>query len=315
MLKIAVVGCGGIGLTHIRTLKEFEDVNVSHCVDLDMERARKGAELCDAIPLISIDEIPNDLEGVSIATQPVAHYKIAKDLLERGFNVFCEKPLTMGTETCRELDGLAKKNNCILMVGFKMRYEPVFKKAKELLPQIGKLFSVSSVKQQPYIARPENNWFPKVGAMFELSVHDFDLIHWIAGIRPEEVLYSKLSHRFGWEKEDGFNVTVRYSDGVTGMLQGMYALENKFMYRDFCATFMGEKGYLRIERPDRVVLHADEYTVHEVDPKGANAFAEELKHFCNVIQGEEENALTAEAGMDATFIAEKAFELSKKERL
>jgi predicted dehydrogenase len=221
----------------------------------------------------------------------------------------------METETCRELDELAKKNNCILMVGFKMRYEPVFKKAKELLPQIGQLFSVSSVKQQPYKSRPENNWFPKVGAMFELSVHDFDLIHWIAGIRPQEVLCSKLSHRLGWEKEDAFNLTVQYTDGVVGLLQGMYALENKFMYRDFCATFMGEKGYLRIERPDRVILHAEEYAVHEVDPKEANAFSEELKHFRNVILGEEENTLTAEAGMDATFIAERAFELSKKESL
>jgi len=313
MLKVAVVGCGGIGMTHARTLNEMEGVSIEACVDLDIDRAAKTAELCNGKALDSIDKIPKDIDGVTVATQPMAHYKITKSLLKKGFNVFCEKPLTMETETCKELEALAEKNNCILMVGFKMRYEPVFKKAKELLPQIGKLISLSSVKQQPYSAKPENNWFPKVGAMFELSVHDFDLIHWIADIKPEKVLYSKLSHRFGWEKEDAFYLTVQYTDGVIGQLQGMYALENSFMFRDFSATFLGEKGYLRIERPDRVILHTDDYSVHEVAPGEVNAFAEELKHFCNVIQGKEENTLTAESGINATFIADKAFKLSNRE--
>jgi predicted dehydrogenase len=306
MLKLVVVGCGGIGLTHIRTLKDLEGVNVIACVDLDLSRAQEGADLCGGKALDNINDIPEDIDGVTVATQPMAHYKIVKELLHKGFNVFCEKPLTMQTETCIELSELAKEEKAILMVGFKMRYEPVFRKAKELLPEIGKLFSVSAVKQQPYSAKPENNWFPNVGAMFELSVHEFDLIHWIADIKPEAVLYSELSHRLGWEKEDAFYITVKYSGGVIGQLQGMYALENSFMFRDFCATFLGEKGYLRIERPDRVILHTNEYNVHEVESGGVNAFAEELKHFCNVIQGTEENTLTAEAGIDATFIAEKA---------
>ncbi len=313
MLKIAVVGCGGIGMTHARTLKGMENVNVEVCVDLDIGRAEKVAEICAGKALDSIDKIPKYIDGVTVATQPMTHYKIVKSLLEKGFNVFCEKPLTMETETCKELGSLAREKGCTLMVGFKMRYEPVFRKAKELLPRIGKLISVSTVKQQPYHSRPENNWFPKVGAMFELSIHDFDLIHWIAGIKPEKILFSKLSHRMGWEKEDAFYVTVEYSGGVIGQLQGMYALEDSFMYRDFSATFLGEKGYLRIERPDRVVLHTDEYSIHEVEPEKVNAFAEELKHFCNVIQGKEENTLTAEDGMNATFIADRAFKLSNKE--
>lgn len=313
MLKIAVVGCGGIGMTHARTLNEIDGVSIEFCVDLDIDKAEKAAEICAGRALDSIEKIPDYIDGVTVATQPMAHYKITKSLLEKRFNVFCEKPLTMETETCKELAALAKKNKCVLMVGFKMRYEPVFRKAKELLPQIGKLISVSAVKQQPYSAKPENNWFPKVGAMFELSVHDFDLIHWIADIKPEKILYSKLSHRFGWEKEDAFYLTVQYSDGILGQLQGMYALENQFMFRDFSATFLGEKGYLRIERPDKVILHTDEYSTHEVDPGKVNAFAEELKHFCNVIQGKEKNILTAEAGINATFIADEAFKLSNKE--
>jgi len=311
-LKLAVVGCGGIGLTHIRALSKIDGVEVAACVDLDKGRAAKGAEICGGAAIGSLDELPEDLDGATVATSPQTHYPIAKRLLEKGLDVFCEKPLTMRTEECRELDALAKRQGLNLMAGFKMRHEPVFAKAKELLPSIGKLICVSTVKQQPYSPRPENNWFPKVGAMFELSVHDFDLVHWIAGLRPEKVLHAKLSHRLGWEREDAFNVCVEYSGGVVGMLQGMYSLDSKFMFRDFCATFSGEAGYMRVERPDRVVVHTDKFEVHQVDPGKANAFEEELKAFCRAIRGEAPCEPGAQAGTDATFIAEEAFKLSMK---
>lgn len=313
-LKLAVVGCGGIGQAHIRNAMQLDGAKISHCVDLDMSRAAKAAEICGGTAIDSIDKLPTDTDGVIVATQPLAHYPIVKNLLQKNFNVFCEKPLTMKTSECVELGKLAEEKKLVLMTGFKMRFEPVFKKAKELLPMIGKLTMISSVKQQPYTERPENNWFPKVGAMFELSVHDFDLINWIAGIVPEKVLYAKLSQRFGWERDDAFAVTVQYSNGVTGQLSGMYAKESSFMFKDITMMFLGEKGYMRVERPDRIIIHDTGMHVFEVDSAGANAFLEEQKHFCAVLRGEEKNTLGAEAGKNATFIADEAFKISNMEK-
>ena len=312
-LKLAVVGCGGIGLAHIRNAASLENAGVAYCADLNGERAAKAAELCGGMAFDGVKALPADTDGVIVAAQPLAHYPIVKELLERGFNVFCEKPLTMDTAECRELGALAAAKGRVLMVGFKMRFEPVFKKAKELLPTIGKLLLVSSVKQQPYHDRAEYNWFPKVGAMFELSIHDFDLIHWIAGIAPEKVLHAELSHRFGWEREDAFALTVRYGGGVTGQLSGMYARDSSFMYRDITMMFLGEKGFLRVERPDRVVVHTGGQQVFEVDGSKTNAFLEEQRHFCAVLRGEEQNTLGADAGINATFIADEAFKLSNRE--
>ena len=313
-LKLAVVGCGGIGQAHIRNAASLEGAKVAYCVDLNMERAAKAAELCKGTALDSLDKIPSDTDGVIVAAQPLAHYPIVKNLLEKNFNVFCEKPLTMKTSECRELGVLAERKGRVLMTGFKMRFEPVFRKAKELLPMIGELVMLSSVKQQPYSERPEYNWFPKVGAMFELSVHDFDLIHWIAGIAPEKVLYANLSHRFGWERDDAFALTVRYNNGVTGQLSGMYAKESSFMFKDITMMFLGEKGYMRVERPDRIIIHDTETRVFEVDSSNANAFLEEQKHYCAVLRGEEENTLGAEAAANATFIADEAFKISNMEK-
>ncbi|OGV45803.1 MAG: hypothetical protein A2017_18040 [Lentisphaerae bacterium GWF2_44_16] len=306
MVKIALVGCGGIGMAHLRAYKELKDVIVSAVVDRDMKKAEAAAEFSGAQALNDISQIASDIDGVSVVTPPQSHFQITSDLLERNFNVFCEKPLTMNTEEAGRLIEIAERKKKALMVGFKMRFEPIFQEAKKLLPKIGKLLSVSSVKQQPFRARATENWIPKVGAMYELSVHDFDLINWIAEIEPEEVLFSKLDYRLGWERENAFFLTVKYSKDVTGQLQGMYALENEFMYRDLTLTFTGEKGYMRVERPDRIVLHTSDYSVKEINPAGVNAFVSELQHFCDVIRGEKKNMLDGKFGLMTTKIVEDA---------
>lgn len=306
MIRIGLVGCGGIGMAHLRAYKEIKDVKVCAVVDRDIKKAEAAAEFSGAEALTDISQLDPSIDGISVVTPPQSHFQIASVLLERGFNVFCEKPLTMNIMEAEKLIEMADRKGKSLMVGFKMRFEPIFQEARKLLPEIGKLLTISTVKQQPFVMRPTENWIPKVGAMYELSVHDFDLVNWIAGIEPEKVMYSKLGHRMGWEKEDAFFLTVQYSNGVIGQLQGMYALENKFMYRDFTVTFTGEKGYMRVERPDRIVLHTSDYSVREVNPNGVNAFVQELTHFCNVIQGKEENLLGGKFGLMTTKIVEEA---------
>ena len=306
MVRIAVVGCGGIGQAHLRAYSALPGVDIVACVDKDLEKASATAEAFGGLGVGSIEEIPGEVDGVSVVTPPHLHFRLVRDLLRRGFHLFCEKPLTMNVGECQELEKQAQQIERHLLVGFKMRFEPVFAKAREVLPEIGPLHSVASVKQQPYTPHPGLNWIPAVGAMYELSIHEFDLIHWLTETVPVEVLHARLEHRFNWSREDAFALTVRYANGMVGQLQGMYAAESTFKYRDVAITFMGEKGYVRIERPDRVVVHTDDIRVESADPEAVNAFQEELGHFCRVIRGEEETSMGATAGVMATALVEAA---------
>lgn len=312
MLKIGVVGCGGIGKTHIRSYKEIPDVQVTHVYDLDLERAQIAADLCGAKAITDMKDFPDDLDAVSVVTPPFTHYKIVKQLLERGFNVFCEKPLTMDPAQGEELDALAKEKDKVLAVGFKMRYEAINIAAREYIPLVGNIVSITTTKLQAFSPRPDGAWVKDTGAMYELSVHDIDLITYITGLKPEKVLFSDLKYRFGWSKEDAFSIAAQYEGGVTALLEGMYAVSSTFCYRDFTMTVLGDKGYVRIERPDRIVVHTDEFKVVDVKPLEKNAFVLELQHFVDAVNGKTENTLTAEAGISATRLIEDARALSKK---
>ena len=78
---------------------------------------------------------------------------------------------------------------------------------------IGRIHNLSTLKMQPFVPRDQREWRPIVGAMYELSVHDFDLIHWICDIRPVAVYAAKLDRKFNWEREDGFSIIVEYGGG------------------------------------------------------------------------------------------------------
>ena len=53
----------------------------------------------------------------------------------------------------------------------------------QYLPQLGKLRTIVSTKEQPFNPRPEGAWVKATGAMYELSIHDFDLITFLTGSR------------------------------------------------------------------------------------------------------------------------------------
>ena len=103
-----------------------------------------------------------------------------------------------------------------------------------------------------------------------------------------------------------------YGDGVTALLQGMYAVTSTFCYRDLTLTFLGDLGYMRVERPDRIIIHTNEFKVIEIENPLINAFALELSHFRDVVEGKAENMLDAENGVAMTKLINEAYDKGTK---
>ena len=103
---------------------------------------------------------------------------------------------------------------------------------------------------------------------------------------------------------DSFSAMVDYGDGVTAMLQGMYCDHTTFCFRDLTITFLGENGYMRVERPDRIVMHTDEYRVVEIGNAEKSAFVMELEHFRDAVLGRTENTLRASDAVRMTRLIE-----------
>ena len=120
-----------------------------------------------------------------------------------------------------------------------------------------------------------------------------------------------LSYRRGWEKEDGFSLLVKYDNGMVGALSGWYGDSFKWDGRDNTVRFIGSRGYLAVDRFERVVLHTDhtEEFKFETSP---NTFELELKAFLEAVRTGAGEYPDAQAGRDATWIVEEAYRVCPK---
>ena len=118
--------------------------------------------------------LEKDFDGFTVAAPAPLHYEIAKKILEKGKSVLVEKPMTLSTETSKELVELAKKNNAQLMVGHVLLFHPAIIKIKELIDsgKIGELYYLYSTRLNLGTVRTEENVFWSF-APHDISVLDY----------------------------------------------------------------------------------------------------------------------------------------------
>ena len=245
MLNVGIIGCGGIGGQHAYAYSQIEDVNLVALIDFDIKKAEALVEKYGGKAYKSIDDVPEKLDLVSVVTPPAAHYPVVMDLLDRGIPVFCEKPITTDVEQAKELLKKSKETGIQVGLGFKMRYEPVFAKAKELVGELGELFGLSVAKNQPFSEDHRSEWIKNTGCMYELSVHDYDLINWIMDAEPVSV-NADLRYSETWVREDKAFLDVEYSNGVRAQLMSSYSKDSAWAPNDITMVFTGERGTMRV---------------------------------------------------------------------
>lgn len=282
-MRIAIIGCGGIGAAHARGYLALDPPPALFFLDVVRERAERLATEFGGTAGVFPHDLAPDIDGASVTTPPARHYEVADVLLRAGVPTFCEKPLTMQSGRGVALAETARRLGVPLLVGFKMRFEPVFARARSEIDKLGDLYAVSVTKCQPYRPRAQEDWVPDVGAMFELASHDLDMVHWLTGLRPEAV-QARLHSNPGWSSDTRFSITVAYSGGVPGHVVGGYCEETTFRYRDMTHTFIGRRGYVRVERPNRIVSHLAQVEDIDLGEVDTNTFPAELGNFVSVIR-------------------------------
>jgi predicted dehydrogenase len=113
-LKSAVIGTGAISKEHLSFLAKSEHAHLASVCDLSKASAKYAAQRFGAESTYTnyrqmLDEVKPDV--VHILTPPHTHKQIAKDCLEAGVHVFCEKPITPTYDEFKELWAFAQSHN------------------------------------------------------------------------------------------------------------------------------------------------------------------------------------------------------------
>ncbi len=204
------------------------------------------------------------VDVVVIATPNDLHYALAKGALEKGYHVFCEKPVAFSDKEVLDLQALVERQGKIFHVGVELRYSPMMNYAKSLLDSdtIGRPQLLWCRELRPPFWPGEEDWRlgPRSGgSLLEKNIHHFDLFNWFFGCRPVQV--SAIGGAdVVYQKEkvlDNAIVDIEYESGQRASLilglfyQAAFSLE---------LGFLGAKGRIDMEvPPERLTLTTEAF--------------------------------------------------------
>ena len=149
--------------------------------------------------------LPEDrrIECVSVLTPNFLHYEMAKKLIEAGFHVICEKPITITAAEAEELEQLVNKHQVVFCLTHTYTGYPMVRQMKSMIASgaIGKIQKVDAQYYQGWInpfiheqSKRASVWRldpAKSGQSCcygDIGVHAFNLIEYTTGLKVERVL-------------------------------------------------------------------------------------------------------------------------------
>ncbi len=136
-LIIGVIGTGGMGSNHVRTLAKRKDVEIAYVCDVDKNRLTAAAESVSSIagnmprPVDDLRIVldAREVDAVFIATPDHWHVPAALLSLEAGKHVYVEKPCSHNVREGQLLVEKAQQSGKVLQVGTQSRSAPFLKEA------------------------------------------------------------------------------------------------------------------------------------------------------------------------------------------
>lgn len=214
-MNVAVIGAGGMGQNHARSLFAMPDVNLLAIVDPDprkRELARNYRCQWYETPELLLKCEP-ELEAVTVCVPTLYHFEVAMMCLEHGLPVLVEKPIAASLSEARQMIALARKMERILMIGHIERFNPVIVQLRTML-QDGFL---GEVNQLDFVRRgTKPNQIRDANVLLDIGIHDLDLARLLTGFPNPTIKYvESRAPKLGELEEDTILVLECASIRVT----------------------------------------------------------------------------------------------------
>lgn len=173
------------------------------------------------------------VDFVSVTTPNNWHFPIARDLLQNGFHVMCEKPMTLDVKEAKELKKLVNETGLVFGLMHNYTGYPMVKLAKDMVKQ-GDLGDIRKVVvqypqgwlstalektgQQQAAWRTDPKQSGGAGAMGDIGTHAENLAEYVTGLHITEICADLTTFVEGRPLDDDGNILFRMSNGAKGVL-------------------------------------------------------------------------------------------------
>jgi predicted dehydrogenase len=174
------------------------------------------------------------IEVVSVLTPNFLHFPMAKKLIENGFHVICEKPLTTSLEEANILEKALEKSSTIFAVTYTYTGYPIIRQMREMI-QSGIIGEVQKVDIQYYqgwinpilldkelrktIWRLDPKKAGISSCVGDIGTHAFNMAEYLTGLEVKSVL-ADLNTRYEDNQLDvDGTILIRFSEYIKGVIR------------------------------------------------------------------------------------------------
>jgi predicted dehydrogenase len=296
MVKLGLIGAGGIAQTHCQAISEVESIEVLAASDIAQENLERTAErwgiehtFTDYNKMLEMDE----LDGVVVCTPTAVHAAPTVAALRAGKHVMCEKPMEATLDAAADMVRTAHETGKILMVALKLRFSPQVIVAKNVVDEgtLGDIYYAECVADRRR-GNPGGSFVKKTmagfGAGADIGVYALDTALYLMG-HPKPAAVSAITSNYislhaepvigQWgrdlhetEVEDFAAAWVRFENGARLVFKTSWCMHMDSIGGTF---FLGTKAGLRIgvsevRGPEQGVwVYRDEFgALTDVEVKG-----------------------------------------------
>ena len=274
-IRLAIVGCGGMGHRHLYGLAElhragwerFELVGVCDPVRVNAESlAAQAAERFGIRPTIAsnLDELATvGVEAVDVTTTPRYHHTVTVETLGRGWHTMVEKPMGLTVRACKLIREAAEASDAILSVAENYRRDPINRLAKAVLDAgiVGSprfLIHQTTGGGDEMLISVWRHQKDQSGILLDVGVHYTDMMEYLIGEIDTVYAATRLHEHFRRNPA---------ADGAEGGADpgGVYGRWQKKMPAEFEATAEDAAYATLIFENDVVGQYIEDHATHGQD--------------------------------------------------
>lgn len=321
-VRIAVLGAGLIGQRHIQHVKDEPKAELVAIVDPTLEAKALAESLgvkwsADYEALLKSDKP----DGAIIATPNLLHLSCGLASIEAGVPALVEKPIADDVLAATRLVEAAEKAGVPLLVGHHRRYNPLIRKAKEIIDS-GRVGRITAVNGLCWFLKPDDYFDvawrrePGGGPVLLNLIHVVDDLRNLCGeVVSVQAVESSVAR--GFPVEDTAAIVLRFQNGALGTISISDAVAAPWSWEltagenpayphtdESCYLIGGTRGSLTVPQLDLwyyagdrswwAQIEHERVTFEKQDP-----LVLQVRHFCEVIQGKEKPLVSGREGLQS----------------
>jgi predicted dehydrogenase len=248
VVRLGVIGTGGMGSGHIRSIRDIEEVKLAAVCDVDQEVCEQVS--CETgVPGFSdFKELVDSelVDAVIVSTPHYFHPPISIYAMRQGVHALSEKPVAVTVKAADDMNRAAEETGMKFAVMYQQRTTPLYRALRKLIDEgwLGELYRTCCIdpnfRAKAYYdsAGWRATWRGEGGGVtINQAPHGIDLFMSLGGL-PSRVIARTATRRHDIEVEDEASAMLEYENGAIGYYHTSTTEAPPGQFMEFC----GEKG-------------------------------------------------------------------------